>query len=297
MRNIRSVSKMRRFLYPSIILSLLVITILPGCGGGSSGSESRSSEENVTFKSIVQTGGVSGTADSTSLTLTFDGDPTTLTADNITVKGATKGVLSGSGTIRSLEISNITAGNGEAVTVDITSPSGYVIAESSQAAVIYRLLTVGMDYLGGKLAYILQSGDPGYDASVPHGLIAAKEDQGDVSWGWEADTTGKVLGTGSSNTDVIIAAEGGLSNKYAAGLARSYNGGGYKDWFLPSIDELKKLYLNRVVLGIEDDSSRWTSSSGSSGGNQAYVVMFWNDGNQALSTRESSEMVRAVRYF
>ncbi|NLK96474.1 MAG: hypothetical protein GX272_00120, partial [Epulopiscium sp.] len=35
----------------------------------------------VTFESAVQTGGTSGTADSTGLTLTFSVDPTTLTAD------------------------------------------------------------------------------------------------------------------------------------------------------------------------------------------------------------------------
>lgn len=54
----------------------------------------------VTFESAVQTGGSSDTADSTGLTLTFDIDPTTLAAGDITVTGATKGALSSTGTTR-----------------------------------------------------------------------------------------------------------------------------------------------------------------------------------------------------
>jgi len=34
-------------------------------------------------------------------------------------------------------------------------------------------IIVGSQYQGGVIAYVLQSGDPGYDASTPHGLIAA----------------------------------------------------------------------------------------------------------------------------
>ena len=35
---------------------------------------------------------------------------------------------------------------------------------------------VGQDYKGGKIGYILQAGDPGYNANVPHGIIAAEND-------------------------------------------------------------------------------------------------------------------------
>ncbi|MBN2078853.1 MAG: SUMF1/EgtB/PvdO family nonheme iron enzyme [Spirochaetes bacterium] len=93
---------------------------------------------DVEFINAVQTGGADGATDSTALELTFDDDPKTLTEDNITVTGATKGALTGTGVTRELAITNITVDNGETVSVEITSPSGYVIVGSPQTAVVYR---------------------------------------------------------------------------------------------------------------------------------------------------------------
>jgi len=277
---------------------------------GGSGGGGTSGDIDVVFQSVAQVGGVNGTADSTSLTLTFDVDPATLTAENITVTGATKGALTGSGTTRSLTISNITVANGETVSVTITSPTGYSITGSPQTAVVYRQLTIGMDYLGGKIAYILQAGDPGYDASVPHGLIAATEDQSLgivwISGGLTQSTsvlggTGTALGTGSSNTDNIIAQAVAAGNNtltsYAAGLARAHNGGGYNDWYLPSKDELNKLYLNRVAIGGFANDYYWSSSEyDASSHSHAWFQHFGNayqDGDFKYATRR----VRAVRAF
>ncbi len=98
----------------------------------------RDTNTAVTFMSAEQTGGTSGTAETTGLAFTFDVDPTTLTADDITLTGAAKGALSGTGTTRTLAISNITVANGETVSVAISNPSGFTLTGSPQTAVVYK---------------------------------------------------------------------------------------------------------------------------------------------------------------
>jgi len=298
---------MKHLRFLAILLTAATLAFTACSDDGGSGGGGTSGDIDVVFQSVAQVGGVNGTADSTSLTLTFDVDPATLTAENITVTGATKGALTGSGTTRSLTISNITVANGETVSVTITSPTGYSITGSPQTAVVYRQLTIGMDYLGGKIAYILQAGDPGYDASVPHGLIAATEDQSlEIVWISGGSTqstsvpggTGTALGTGSSNTDNIIAQAVAAGNNtltsYAAGLARAHNGGGYNDWYLPSKDELNKLYLNRVAIGGFASACCWSSSEGHA--DSAWYQDF-DGGGQGYDSKDGANRVRAVRAF
>ena len=131
----------------------------------------------VELLSVEQSGGASLLADTTALTLTFDVDPATLTADNISITGVDKGALSGTGLTRSIAISNIAVANGETLSVLVSSPDGYTISGAPKIAAVYKALRVGMHYQGGIIAYIFQSGEPGYDPAVPHGLIAAEQDQ------------------------------------------------------------------------------------------------------------------------
>jgi hypothetical protein len=160
-------------------------------------------------------------------------------------------------------------------------------------------LAIGNSYGGGKVAYILKSGDPGYVAGQTHGLIAAKADQSTGARWYNGSyvvtgATGTALGTGLANTDAIIAVQGAPAASYAAGVARAYNGGGRTDWYLPSKDELNKLYLRQAAIGGFGPHYYWSSS-------EYDAISAWNHAfdinTQYANPKASPSYVRAVRSF
>ena len=160
---------------------------------------------------------------------------------------------------------------------------------------------IGDAFQGGKVFYILQSTDVGYDPNVQHGLICALADQSTttgISWNNGTDVTtnaiATAIGTGSANTALIISVQGS-SNTHAAGLAKSYNGGGYSDWFLPSASELRQLYNNRVATGTTFAAADYWNSSEYSN-TQAYEIDFI-DGLAYFSSKIAEYRVRAIRKF
>jgi hypothetical protein len=158
-------------------------------------------------------------------------------------------------------------------------------------------LSVGDNYQGGKIAFLLVSGNSGYDANVQHGLIAAPSDQstGIIWWNGTSSVTGATataFGTGNANTNTIVASQG--AGSYAAKLCSDLSSGGYSDWYLPSKDELFILYTNRVVLGNFAASSYWSSSEVSTG--SAFLHGF-SSGTQGTGGKGFLANVRAVRSF
>ena len=175
--------------------------------------------------------------------------------------------------------------------------TNYVGSVTKTCTVKVAVVAVGDSYGGGIVAYILQSGDTGYDANVQHGLIAATADQSiGIQWNngsfVATGATGTAIGTGQANTTAIVTIQG--AGSYAAQLCNDLTAGGYNDWFLPSKDELNKLYINKDAIGGFAGSYYWSSSEGST--DYAWIQYFHN-GNQYYGYKYDDERVRAVRAF
>jgi len=158
---------------------------------------------------------------------------------------------------------------------------------------------VGAAYGGGICGYLLVSGDPGYSSSTPHGLIVATTDQAAVvSWSniisVAVTGTSANLGTGAANTTKIMAQSGHTAS--AAKNCRNYSGGSFSDWYLPSINELEKLYLNCTSIGVLDPEGSYWSSTEVDASNVSIYSFF--DGLTIDDVKNSDyPTVRAVRSF
>jgi len=157
---------------------------------------------------------------------------------------------------------------------------------------------VGQAALGGKIAYILQSGDPGYDANVQHGLVATVADiSTGTRWGDFGLTItgadGTAIGTGNQNTIDIMAgcATAGIAARLCGDLVQ----GGYSDWYLPSKDELSKLYEMKV-LGYGNFANNFYWSSTEFDDSSAWLQNFTN-GHQFNFLKYYTFRVRAIRAF
>jgi hypothetical protein len=137
---------------------------------------------------------------------------------------------------------------------------------------------------------------------VPHGLISASSDQSTgIQWynGTYTVTgaSGTALGTGQANTTAIVNNQG--AGSYAAQLCIDLVLNGYSDWFLPSIDELNKLCLNRIAIGGFANNYYWSSSEYDI--NNSWGQSFSNNDNNDQNILDKSlnfnVRVRAVRAF
>jgi Protein of unknown function (DUF1566) len=156
---------------------------------------------------------------------------------------------------------------------------------------------IGDNYLGGTVIYILLPGDPGYSSTVTHGLIAAPADVPFTTWGCEGTTIAGAdslsLGWGSNNTAQILGTCTIAGSAAKACDAHTVNG--YSDWYLPSREELQKLYLAKNFLtGLETGTVYWSSTEFSS--IQAWAVDL-AEGTNVTSSKSNAGNIRPVRSF
>jgi len=197
------------------------------------GSKSEEVDEPLTpvTSAVSWTGltanGKANSATTTALTLTFDKNPDTLTIKNITITGATKGTLTGSGKTRTLKISNITVaqGEGEYVTVTLTNPAGYTITPSSRTVTINKAYSTGTwtavsgSPFGTTKINAVAYGNGRWVAVGEEGKMAYSSDG--ATWTAVADSPFQNYTLGKSTTyTVAINAVAYGSNKFVAGGGR-----------------------------------------------------------------------------
>jgi hypothetical protein len=112
-------------------------------------------------------------------------------------------------------------------------------------------VVVGDSFKGGIVAYILQSGDPGFVSGETHGFVVQATDiiVSPPTWGCNGTSisgTSVNLGTGQANTNAIIA--GCATAGIPARLCDNLTIGSNSNWYLPSKEEVNKLYINRAQI-------------------------------------------------
>ena len=175
------------------------------------------------------------------------------------------------------------------------------------------ILSIGDEYGGGIIFWL--------DASGEHGLIVAKTSYSSkYKWGCPEilinGASGTGVGTGFQNTLDIISEC--FEPNGAAFICANSSRNGYIDWYLPSIDELQKIYQNLHLQGVGNlflsYNSYWSSSevesSNAPNEEKAYNFGFEdgsiyptdgdvNDGTGILggSFKSETKHVRQIRSF
>ena len=152
------------------------------------------------------------------------------------------------------------------------------------------------DSVGGGIVFYL-------DSTGQHGLVCAPSDQGSFQWGCYGTNIGGTsisVGIGQANTNLILS--GCSTRPIAASACDNLVLNGYSDWYLPSREEVEKMYWNlqfKGFGGFSNYSNYWSSSQDSP--YHAWYVYFGSgfvaSGSNGGSSKDSYSQVRAVRAF
>lgn len=147
---------------------------------------------------------------------------------------------------------------------------------------------LGMEYGGGIIAYIDESGE--------HGLIRAfTEDFQYNNYPWSSNNvylggTTADYGDGYTNSLFIINNDGGATATITAFYTSA---GGYLDWFLPSLNELSAIYsVGQLPTGLISNVY-WSSSEI----NSTNANSFDTSGNDNSNLKSNNALSMPCRYF
>ena len=157
---------------------------------------------------------------------------------------------------------------------------------------------VGDFYQGGIVFYVDGSGG---------GLVCTITDQSTgAKWGCNGTAIngadGTAIGTGAQNT-IDIEADCTTSG-IAADVCANLSSNGYTDWFLPSKDELNRMYQNKAAINATAqanggspfaDDYYWSSSE--TGTTNAWRQDFSNGNQYSYYAKDNMDNVRAIRAF
>ncbi len=182
--------------------------------------------------------------------------------------------------------------------VDTSTGTPYLLVDNTESAAVWtafgsKTYAVGdTGPAGGTVFYVSHGGKHGLEASP------VDQDGGDgAPWGCSgteiSGADGSAIGLGAPNTADILA---GCSDEgTAVQLVNAYTLNGYSDWFLPSTEELKQLYLQREVVGGFDTLVGYLSSTELS--ETGVDAVRFDTGVDGSVSKIGSFFVRAIRAF
>ncbi|WP_165357237.1 hypothetical protein [Flagellimonas olearia] len=179
----------------------------------------------------------------------------------------------------------------------ISVSNGTQTVSANAFVALNDLNEIGEFKYGGIIFWI----DPASNNSS--GLVVSLNVQAtNVPWGClgiATGATGTAIGTGQTNTDIIMASS--CASGSAAEIASNLNENGFDDWFLPSADELNELYSNVSIVGnaITSNGGDVISNSYWSSTEVDINDAIWWNINQGFNIPKDNDFlgVRAIRAF
>lgn len=104
------------------------------------------------------------------------------------------------------------------------------------------------------------------------------------------------VGKGATNTALIIAQDS--TSNTAARKADALTYGGYSDWFLPSMAELRFIYDSRSIVGTSNNDNYKSSEQGSANPTiYNAAIYFFNGTDSGADPKQVSRSTRPMRSF